>query len=228
LRAPFRIAANVGSKAARGVNRTVDSSHKAASLVSHAISNKWDASTSPNLSLRFVTCLLRRLPPRRQEQTEARHAKHANQEEDTDHCGTLFSRSTLVKRLSDSLASAQETAERVVSPHLEPLQPYFNRIRPYIPPAMLVGLLMCLPPVIFLLSLAAFITSPIWIVALVIASPIWIPMAIFTGAATFLGLVIGAIRVLSTAQAQRVLAPVWVSVSSTSLGQAIFFSSRKL
>lgn len=114
-----------------------------------------------------------------------------------------------------------------MSPHLEPFQPYFALIRPYIPPAALVGLILCAPPVIFLLSLVAIVTSPFWIVALVISSPVWIPMTIFAGAATLLSFVIGVIRVLSMPRAQRALAPVWKSVSSTSLGQTVFFSPRK-
>eukprot|EP00285_Hemiselmis_virescens_P018983 CAMPEP_0173385042 /NCGR_PEP_ID=MMETSP1356-20130122/7638_1 /TAXON_ID=77927 ORGANISM="Hemiselmis virescens, Strain PCC157" /NCGR_SAMPLE_ID=MMETSP1356 /ASSEMBLY_ACC=CAM_ASM_000847 /LENGTH=179 /DNA_ID=CAMNT_0014340681 /DNA_START=56 /DNA_END=595 /DNA_ORIENTATION=- len=108
-------------------------------------------------------------------------------------------------------------------PYVQPVVPYVEAVKPYVPPAILACMVMCTPPVLFVLGLVAFFTAPIWLTVGFLTAFIWIPALIFAAFSAGLMAIVFAIRYFSTPPGNTTAKRFWRNISSTTWGKKIFY-----
>merc|ERR1712216_946504 len=112
-------------------------------------------------------------------------------------------------------------------PYIQPVVPYIQKAKPYVPPVALASVVLMSIPVIFMFVFLAAITFPIWGFFSLVTSFIWVPAVffatlVFGTMATFLAVIAG-IRYFSKPAGRAILLKHWKKISSTPLGQKIFY-----
>lgn len=132
-----------------------------------------------------------------------------------------------VTTISQDVQTKAKPYTAKVQPYVQPVVPYLDKAKPYVPPAVLALAVLVTMPVVFVFSLIALLTAPIWMTFGLLTSFIWVPVVVVLGLvlgtlAAVLGFV-GAVRYFSLPTGYAKLQKYWKKISSTPMGQKVFF-----
>ncbi|EKX48758.1 hypothetical protein GUITHDRAFT_151678 [Guillardia theta CCMP2712] len=131
------------------------------------------------------------------------------------------------KSISKSISAIENEFATKAKPYIQPVVPYIEKARPYVPYGFLAAMIAMAIPVMMGLAFFAFITAPVWMFFGFVTSFIWVPLVfvgtIFAGVIFSFFVFVSTVRYFSQPKGRAILLKYWKKISSTPMGQMLFF-----